>query len=267
MKRVLFAILVLCVAAPVNAGKLKDVESAIGSSDSSSSSSSSSSSYSSSSSSDSSFWLMDLAFGLIGIGQATSASSSQSLIQSPIPESANVRPTSYSGVNQYLRSEHSFSLPVLRFDGSYQYVAGGVDAMHFRGEAGYLIFGADVDYTRYYERGTSDHLNNFATHGLLRLPLAAEYFELDIALGYRRIWGDQKHQAFDYGFPMYLNPTHYLQFDFKPYFSRINTRPIVDMDMGVAYKYKLAGVRAGYRYYNANGATLKGPEVGLFFQW
>lgn len=266
-KRFFFIIALLCLAVPSHAGKLKKVEGALSSPPASSSKSSSSSS-SSSSSGDS--WVADIVMALFSnaFNQMTvRQSSGDSLVPSPVPPSANVRPTNIPQINSYLRSTHSFALPNFRFDGAYQYAFDSVDGMHFRGEAGYLAFGVDVDYTRYYERGTNDNLNILSTHAMLRLPLGHEYLEMDIALGYRRIWEQQVHEGFDFGVPVYLNISQHFQFDFKPYFTRINKRPLMDLDGGVAYKYKWGGVRAGYRYINIDSETLHGPEVGVFFQW
>lgn len=199
----------------------------------------------------------------------SSATSSTAAAGDPFATTTESRGNLYGStlkeVNSNLRKGHSFALPNIRLDGFYDYVVDDVQAFHLHGEGGFLLAGIDVDYTRYYEQ--ADRLNNFAAHGLLRLPLAGEFYELDVALGYRRIWGDLTHQGFDFGFPMYLNFGQYFQIYAKWFGTVINGRIVSDTSAGVAFKYRLGGIQAGYRNVDIRGSTLYGPEVGVFFQW
>lgn len=255
----------LLLPSVVMAGNLKNFESGVSQTKStspSSSSSSSSSNRASSSDSDSP------AISLLGVILDLAFISSTSRQQSPEtarPIRGNIQGSSLREINQNLRRAHSFAMPNLRVDGLYHYAMDGVQAMHLRGEAGFLMLGADVDFSRYYEN--SDRLNNLATHGLIRFPLGSDFFELDLALGYRRIWGDQVHQGFDFGLPFYINIGQYVQLNLNSYFTYIGKRPVQDYNIGASFKYKLGGIHAGYRSVDASGNTLHGPEVGLFFQW
>lgn len=252
------------------AGSLKNFESGVsGKTPPTSSSSLSSSSSASDSSDDVTASLIGTIFDIFFISNAASQSSSSLSDGSAMPGAAPVARNMYGAslgeVNRHLRESHSFALPNIRVDALYHYAMDGVQAMRFQGTGGFLLMGADVDFTRYYEG--SDRLNNFATHGLFRIPLADGVFEVDVALGYRRIWGDTKHQGFDWGFPMYLNLGQYVQLNAAMFYTYIGKKPIQDYDFGMSLKYKLGGIRAGYRYVNASGTTLKGPEVGIFFQY
>lgn len=251
------------------AGSLKDFESGV-SGKSPPATSSSSTYYNSSSDSDSATAsLIGTIFDLFFTTTAVSQSSSSYNSGGPMPGSAPVRRNLYGAslgeVNRHLREDHSFALPNVRVDTLYHYAMDGVQAMRFQGTGGFLLVGADFDFTRYYQG--SDRLNNFATHGLFRIPLADGLFEADVALGYRRIWGGSKHQGFDWGFPLYLNLGQYVQLSTSMFFTYIGKTPIQDYDFGMSAKYKMGGIRAGYRYVDASGATLKGPEVGVFFQY
>ncbi len=265
--RILGIVLVCSITNVSFAGSLKNFESGVSGKSTTSAYSSSTSSSSSSSSSDSvTAGLLGTLFDLFFIGAASSSSSSgSSIMPGEAPARQNLYGTSLGEVNRHLRENHSFALPNIRVDALYHYAMDGVQAMRFQGTGGFLLVGADVDYTRYYEG--SDRLNNFATHGLFRIPFADGVFETDIALGYRRISGDTHHQGFDWGFPLYLNLGQYVQLSAAMFYTYIGKTPIQDYDVGMSLKYKLGGIRAGYRYVNASGSTLKGPEVGIFFQY
>lgn len=270
MRHLFFLVVIAIVSVPwrVHAGKLNDFESSLSNKPSSSSTttSSSSSNSSSSSSADATSSLLDTIFTLMFVGSVAPA---QPTFGDPFASTAQSRGNLYGStlkeVNSNLRKGHSFALPNVRLDGFYDYVVDDVQAFHLHGEGGFLLAGVDIDFTRYYEQ--ADRLNNLAAHGLLRLPLAGEFYELDVALGYRRIWGDLVHQGFDFGFPMYLNFGPYFQIYAKWFGTVINGGIVSDTSAGVAFKYKLGGIQAGYRNVDIRGSTLYGPEVGVFFQW
>lgn len=268
MRYALLIILSMAISSTVIAGKLSDFESSLDNKSSSSSSNSSSNTTSSSSSTTSAVTssLIDTIFTLIFVGSSTSSSST---VGDPFAKESDARGNLYGNslkeVNRNLRKGHSFALPNIRLDGFYDYVVSDVQAFHLHGEGGFLMAAVDVDYTRYYEQ--NDRLNNFATHGLIRLPLAGEFYELDVALGYRRIWGSSVHQGFDFGFPMYLNFGPLFQIYGKWFGTIVNGRIVSDTSAGIAFKYKLGGIQAGYRNVDIQGSTLYGPEAGIFFQW
>jgi hypothetical protein len=265
---ILLAVMMLALApALASAGKLNDFESSLSNKPTKSSTTTSSNSSSSSSSdSDATSSLLDVIFTLMFFSGRTSSSSTQGDPFAPSTENrGNLYGSTLKEVNANLRKGHSFALPNIRLDGFYDYVVDDVQAFHLHGEGGYLLAGVDIDFTRYYEQ--ADRLNNLAAHGLLRLPLAGELYELDVALGYRRIWGDLTHQGFDFGFPMYLNLGQYFQIYGKWFGTVINGRLVTDTSIGAAFKYRLGGIQAGYRNVDIRGSTLYGPEVGVFFQW
>jgi hypothetical protein len=270
LRRIVTIVVMMAVSPALEAGKLKSFEQAPNSSSSKSSSGSSSSS---SSDVDAALGLLDFFFFLFSQPSVQSTPSQSAIgdagvAQSEPPEkSGNMHGATQGEVNQNLRKGYSFALPNVRVDGIYFYDPDGINAFRFKGEGGFLLLGADVDYTRFYEG--ADRLNNMATHALIRLPLARELMQMDIALGYRRIWGTQVHQGFDLGFPFYINFGRWAQMDFKYYVTLLgDKRPIQEVDVGLAGKYKWVGARAGYRYIKTKGAdAIQGPEVGLFFQW
>jgi hypothetical protein len=179
----------------------------------------------------------------------------------------NLQGATIQEVNANLRKGYSFALPNIRLDGNYFYDPDGVHAFRVKGEGGYLMIAVDVDYTRFYEG--KDRLNNLATHGLIRIPLSTEFAQMDVALGYRRLWGSQVHQGFDLGVPFYLNFGRWVQMDLKYYVTILGSQsPLQEIDAGIAGKYKWIGARVGYRHIKASGVSaLRGPEAGLFFQW
>lgn len=266
MRNVALVLVILAMSSTAIAGKLSNFESTLGKKSSTSSTSSSSSNSSSPTASEVTSSLIDTIFTLIFVGSTTGASPTGG---DPFTSESNPRGNLYGSslkeVNSNLRNGHSFALPNIRLDGFYNYVVSDVQAFHIHGEGGFLLAGVDVDYTRYYEQ--NDRLNNFATHGLIRLPLLGEFYELDVALGYRRIWGASVHQGFDFGFPMYMNFGQYFQIYGKWFGTVINGRIVSDTSAGVAFKYKLGGIQAGYRNVDIQGSTLYGPEAGIFFQW
>lgn len=259
MRYALLVILSMAISSTAIAGKLSDFESSLSNKPSSSSSSSSAAAEVTSS-------LLDTIFTLMFVGNIATPIET---VGDPFARNSENRGNLYGStlkeVNGNLRSGRSFALPNIRLDGFYDYVVDDVQAFHLHGECGFLLAGIDVDYTRYYEQ--ADRLNNFAAHGLLRLPLVGDFYELDVALGYRRIWGDLTHQGFDFGFPMYLNFGPYFQIYGKWFGTVINGGVVSDTSAGVVFKYRLGGIQAGYRNVDIRGSTLYGPEVGVFFQW
>ncbi|PIR21118.1 MAG: hypothetical protein COV45_03035 [Deltaproteobacteria bacterium CG11_big_fil_rev_8_21_14_0_20_47_16] len=256
--RRLVALLLFCIfVSTAHAGKLKDFEDAADNNSSSNSSSSSSSDNDDTLAST----IIDVFFGALFAQNAASSGNPDQ------GERGNLQGTTIQEVNHNLRQNYSFALPNIRLDSMYFYDPDGVHAFRVKGEAGYLMIAADADYTRFYEG--SDRLNDFATHGLLRIPLLTEFFQLDVALGYRRIWGTQVHQGFDFGLPFYINIGRWVQLDTRYYVTFLGDKlPLQEVDAGIAGKFRWIGARAGYRYIKVKGASpIQGPEVGLFVQW
>lgn len=265
MRKLLFGAAVLAVMSVVSrpawAGKLDDFSDAPSQDSSTSTSSDSSSSDDILASA-----IIDLFFASL-FAQSTVAASGDPLGSLQANTRGNLQGQTLKEVHHNLRHNYSFALPTFRLDGIYFYDADGIHAFRVKGEGGYLMIAADVDYTRFYEG--SSRLNNFATHGLFRIPLQTEFAQLDVALGYRRIWGTQVHQGFDLGIPFYLNFSRWVQMDLRYYVTFLGDKlPIQEFDAGIAGKYKWIGARAGYRYLKVKGASpIQGPELGLFVQW
>lgn len=260
-------LLLVCVWCPTAiAGKIKSLEEAPARSSSSDSTSSSTSSGATDDLLAST--IIDVFFGALFAQQAVSQSQSLDAPGGAVMNSrGNLQGATTKEVNHNLRQGYSYALPNLRFDSMYFYDPDGVHAFRVKAEAGYLMIAADVDYTRFFEG--ADRLNDLATHALLRIPLATEFAQLDVALGYRRVWGSQIHQGFDLGIPFYINFGRWVQLDARYYITFLgNKLPLQELDVGVAGKYKWLGARAGYRYIKVKGTSpIQGPEVGLFIQW
>ncbi len=258
-------IITLVWATPLHAGKLKDIDTAEPSS-SSPSSSPSSSSGGNSATDILAGTIIDAFFGALFSQRTVSPSAAGDPMATTQENRGNLQGATIGEVNRNLRNGYSFALPNIRLDGAYFYDPDGVHAFRVKGEGGYLMIAADLDYTRFYEG--KDRLNNLATHGLVRIPLSSEFAQLDVALGYRRIWGSRVHQGFDLGIPFYLNLGRWVQMDLRYYVTFLGGDPMQEVDVGVSGKYKWIGARAGYRYIKSKGASaLRGPEAGLFVQW
>ncbi|PIU58148.1 MAG: hypothetical protein COS89_01875 [Deltaproteobacteria bacterium CG07_land_8_20_14_0_80_38_7] len=68
---------------------------------------------------------------------------------------------------------------------------------------------------------------------------------------------------------VYIYPIQNLIFDSKFFYTTFGTsKQMFDWDIAMSYKYKLIGVRGGYRIIWSNkNKTLHGPEIGVFVQW
>ncbi len=164
-----------------------------------------------------------------------------------------------------LKLSESPALPTIRFEPSYQYLIGNIHGVSGKAEAGYLMFGVDGEYLRYFEQDASD-LTIISGHFLLR-TMFARLIGVNIALGVKSLWGTRRHTGFDFGFPFYVYFNKHIIFDILPYIAIIRGHNVYDIDSGLSYKYRFIGARAGYRVVYTGGQTLHGPKVGIFFQW
>lgn len=167
---------------------------------------------------------------------------------------------------KYLKENEIPALPTFKLEGNYQYLVGDMQSFSGRAEVGYLMFGLDGEYKRFYEESPHDNLNMANFHFLVR-GLLAEIFQVNLALGEKFIWGDTRHQGFEIGLPFYLIFGKHFIWDVKPYMAFVGGKDIYDVSSGLNLKYKFAGFRAGYRGIWVNHQSLHGPEVGLFIQF
>jgi hypothetical protein len=167
---------------------------------------------------------------------------------------------------KYLKQNEIPALPTFRLEGAYQYLAGKDQAVSGRAEVGYLMIGAEGEYKRFWEKAPDDKLNIACGHVLLR-ALFSDIFQINLALGEKVIWGDMRHDGFELGFPFYMIFGKHIMWDVRPYLAFIGGHEVYDFSSGISYKYKMFGVRGGYRGMNVENTTLHGPEVGLFMQW
>jgi hypothetical protein len=165
-----------------------------------------------------------------------------------------------------LKEQESPALPTIRIEPSYQYVFDGVHGFSGKAEAGYLLFGVSGEYLRYFEKGATPDLTIASGHFLLRTMLG-EMLGVDLALGAKALWGQDRHTGFDLGIPFHLFFGKHFIFDVLPSWASIRGHDVYDLDAGLAFKYKLVGIRAAYRAIFVGDTTLHGPKVGLFFQW
>lgn len=164
-----------------------------------------------------------------------------------------------------LKESKSPALPTIKVDASYQWLTDNINGAIGKMEAGYLMFGADFEYIRYFERNAPD-LSFISGHVLLR-TLFARVIGINLALGARSIWGANKRTGFDFGFPFYVYFNKYMILDFQPYIAFISNRRVYDIAAGFSFKYHAVGARVAYRGINTGGQTLHGPQVGVFIQW
>lgn len=165
-----------------------------------------------------------------------------------------------------LKAGWSPALPTLRFEPSYQYVAGGLSGLSAKAEIGYLMLALDGEYMRYFEKAPKDSLDVWQAHFLLR-TLFAERIGTNLALGVKAVRGGQNNTGFEFGFPFYIFINKHFIFDILPYISAFGSKTVYDIGGGLSYKYKYFGARAGYRGLFIGGEKLHGPRIGLFFQW
>ncbi len=165
-----------------------------------------------------------------------------------------------------LKANESPALPTFRLEGAYQYLTDKLNGVSGRVEAGYLMLGADVNYTQYFENDPKHDLKILGGHFLLR-TLFADFIGINLALGAKQIWGQRRHTGFEFGLPIYLFFGKHFIVDAQPYYAIIRGKNVYDVQGGVSYKYKWFGVRAAYRAINTEGQTLHGPRAGLFVQW
>ena len=169
-------------------------------------------------------------------------------------------------VYRTLKKEYSPALVTFKLEGDYNWIAGNDHSASGRAEVGYLMFGLDGEFKRFWENNPSDTLNVVSAHGLLR-ALFGEVFEIHLALGVKDISGDRNHEGFEFGLPFKAIFTNNIFWDVRPYMAFVHKKQIYDISTGLNFKYKMIGARAGYRAINVDSQTLHGPEVGLFFQY
>lgn len=165
-----------------------------------------------------------------------------------------------------LKSEWHPALPTVRVEPSYQWAAGNLNAFSGKAELGYLIFGLDGEFTRYFENRPTDRLDVWSAHLLLR-SLFAKSFGINFAAGVKGVRGNRHRTGFDFGFPMYFFLGRHFLIDIQDSFAVIRSTRIYDIGAGLSYKWKFIGARAGYRALFVGNERLHGPRVGLFFQW
>ena len=173
---------------------------------------------------------------------------------------------SFSEMHKNLKKEWSPALPTIRLEPSYQYVAKNLSAFSGKLEAGYLIFGVDGEYSRYFEKAPNNSLNVIDGHFMLR-SLFTNYFGVNLALGVRQVRGGQKYTGFDFGFPFYIYFSKYFFADVLPYMTVVSGKNMYDIGGGLSGKYKLIGARLGYRAFFVGNEKLHGPRIGVFLQW
>lgn len=165
-----------------------------------------------------------------------------------------------------LRKEWSPALPTVQFHGAYQNLAGDTQGYRLHLTGGFLLFGADLDWVHYFESTPATRLKIISPHVLIRL-LPTKFWQLDVALGAKVIDGRRTHAGFEFGIPNYFWFGRHVVWDIRPYASEIYGTKIWDVGSGLAFKWKFAGARAGYRLIDIGGESLHGPEVGVVIQW
>lgn len=172
----------------------------------------------------------------------------------------------FSMLYSELKMTESAALPTFRLEPAYQYIAGKLNSFSGKVEAGYLMFGVDAEYQRIFEKGGAPDFQIVTGHFLLR-TLLARVFGANLAIGARYQRGSSNHVGFELGLPLYIYISRHFIFDVQPYWAFVSGHDQYDLGAGLSFKYKMAGVRAGYRAMYAGSSTLHGPRIGLFLQF
>ncbi len=164
-----------------------------------------------------------------------------------------------------LKATGSPALPTIKFMPSYQFLIDKIHGAMGKVEFGYLTFGADAEYIRYFESDAPD-LSIISGHFLLR-TLFARVIGVDLALGAKTVWGANARTGFDFGFPFYVYFHRNFFLDVQPFFAVISGHRVYDMAGGLSCKFGAFGARIAYRAIHTGGETLQGPQAGIFIQW
>ena len=166
-----------------------------------------------------------------------------------------------------LKQEWHPAMPTIRVEPAYQWMAGNINGVSGRVEAGYLVFGVDGDFTRLWETNPSGTLDIWSAHALLR-SVFARFIGVNLALGAKGLHGTGSRTGFEIGMPFSIYFTKFLYLDVLPYLATFKgSRNVYDIGGGLSCKWKMLGARAGYRALFTGSQTLHGPRIGLFFQW
>lgn len=165
-----------------------------------------------------------------------------------------------------LKDTWSPALPTIRVEPSYQYLAGNLHGFSGKAEAGYLIAAVDGEYLRYWEKNPDDDFTIASAHLQLR-TLFADFIGTNLAIGAKSLWGERRHTGFEFGMPFYVFIGKHFIVDAQPFLAIVRGRDVYDIGGGASFKYKLFGVRAGYRMLKVGSQYLHGPRAGVFLQW
>lgn len=160
-------------------------------------------------------------------------------------------------------------LPTIKLQTDYQKLTTDIQGYRLGAELGWIAIGGDVDYTHYFEGTPANRYRIFSTHFLYRLAIVKQV-QLNLGLGYKKFSGALQNEAFDMSFPLYIFPTQRWSIEIQPAFSFINQNKdaaVYDLQGGLRYKYKLVGIRTGYRWVRIQGLDFHGPQVGLVLEW
>jgi hypothetical protein len=157
-------------------------------------------------------------------------------------------------------------LPVVRLDLSYQAVESDVAALDVRGEIGYAMLGVAIRNTHYWEKEPRNQLNVAQLHALARIPVA-DPLEFDIGLGSLFLAGDKTYSGFSFTTPLLYHPSEHFGVEFRPVWSNLEGSTIQDYDLAMLLGWRYVSLKAGYRWFLSNTASLNGPELGLVLRW
>ena len=125
----------------------------------------------------------------------------------------------------------------------------------------------EFDFVQYFEKNPNDKLALATPRLLYRWP--SEYFELDFGMGATVMHGNQTQVGFNVSGAAQCFPIKNMIIETKIGGSGFEqNKRIGDFDISAAYKYRMIGLKAGYRIIWTEGSqSLHGPHVGLLLQW
>lgn len=159
-------------------------------------------------------------------------------------------------------------IPTIKFYGGYQKLLGqDIQGYNLNLQAGHGMWAFEADFVHYFETNPPDRLKIITPRLLFRFP--SRYFEIDGGIGATVMRGSMTNTGLNIGGAVDIFPIKNLIIESKLYVSSFSGKKyMVDWDNALIFKYKMLGVRGGYRMMATNGnQTLHGPQVGLFVQW
>jgi hypothetical protein len=159
------------------------------------------------------------------------------------------------------------AIPFAAMNFSYEDVrSSDVEAFDGRFEGGYGPIGVMYRFTRFEEKDPDAHLDLSWLHGVVRESYT-RYVEVGFAFGAVFLDGNGSESGFSFAMPFRVDPLKYVSLEYRPTWGWVNDSTITDEDLALCVGIRYVTLRAGYRWTQAQSATLEGPILGLLLSW